>query len=77
MSSASEPKKTFNNSHFDQINEEPGDEPVDDIEKAIFDLQDVKNCYQNEQRDFEDKLEAAKTQEGFWKSKKPQENNFF
>ena len=41
-------------------------EPADDIEKAIFDLQDVKNCYVNEQKDFEEKMTAAKTQEGFW-----------
>lgn len=52
-------------------------EPADDIERAIFDLQDVKNCYVNEQKDFEEKITAAKTQEGFWQSKKPQENNFF
>lgn len=54
-----------------------GGDPVDDIERAIFDLQDVKNSYVNEQKEFEQKLSAAKTQEGFWQSKKPKENNFF
>lgn len=36
-------------------------EPADEIEQAIFDLQDVKNCYVNEQKDFEEKITAAKT----------------
>jgi len=43
-----------------------GADPLDDIEKAIFDLQDVKNSYVNEQKEFELKLSSAKTQEGFW-----------
>lgn len=37
--------------------------PEDDLEKAIFDLQDVKNSYVNEQKEFEKKI---KTQEGFF-----------
>ena len=43
-------------------------EPEDDIEKAIFDLQDVKNAYQLEQREF-----AAKTQDNFNKRPMTQE----
>ena len=34
-------------------------EPADDIERAIFDLQDVKNCYEVEQKEFEKIEEAA------------------
>lgn len=47
--------------------------PEDDLEKAIFDLQDVKNSYVNEQKEFEKKI---KTQEGFFPNQGPQQNNF-
>ena len=39
--------------------------PEDDLEQAIFDLQDVKNNYLNEQKEFEKKI---KTQEDWFKA---------
>lgn len=42
--------------------------PDDELEKAIFDLQDVKNTYLNEQKDFEVKQLNFKTQDGFFKN---------
>ena len=54
-------------------------EPKDEVEQAIFDLQDVKNTYMNEQREFEEKAKSGfKTQEGFFQEHpSAQKNNFF
>ena len=43
-------------------------EPSDEIEKAIFDLQDVKNTYELEQRQFQ-----AKTSDQFYKRPQTQD----
>ena len=61
----------------------------DVVQKAIFDLQDVKNTYINDQKEFEQKQATYKTQEGFFNQKAEsgeditppkrdiKENNFF
>jgi len=57
----------------------------DELEKAIFDLQDVKNTYINEQKEFEEKAKTGfKTQEGFFpagsaeqSTPSTKQNNFF
>ena len=47
----SSPKKS---KQLEPINQNPYEaNPSDDLEKAIFDLQDVKNSYLNEQKEFE------------------------
>lgn len=67
--------KTSN--HQSSPNPASRNEPADDIERAIFDLQDVKNCYEVEQKEFEkiEEAAAARTQEGFFKANRAQDKS--
>ena len=54
--------------------ESHGHEPEDEVEKAILDLQDVKNSYMIDQKEFEKKQLSFKTQEGFYKDQMKQDH---